>query len=397
MKRIRLSMLLLCLAFLCVSCGGDPAAIPETVAAEQPKTVKVGYFGPLTGLNAATGAAQKQAAELAIEQLNAAGGVLGKNYVLVSYDDRSSPEEAVKVVTKMLTDGVDIIIGSNHGGNILAVGEMIERANIPCIGLSCSSAWMQQGWSYLFRAAVNATFMSESVIRAARSLGAETVIFFHSRDDYGKSVKDEGIKLSSEYGLTLMGVESMEPGTLDFTKQCKSIARANPDCVYMVAVENELPLMVRQLREAGYQGYIIGEQGLGTIGFRETVGKENLEKILFAAPFAMPKQASGAGTAKLRAFFEEYIQAYGVMPTTDCACRAYDAMYLFDAAIRTAGSVEGQKVRDALSGTIDFEGLQGSYTYNGNNGEGLLSAKTFGYDGGNALSWERYLTTHPSL
>ena len=121
---------------LVCACVSVLAALP--VAAQN---ISIGFYGPLTGPMSLSGIASKQGADLAIKQINAQGGVIGRKLVLVPYDDKSSPEEAVKGVTRMISsDKVQCIVGSLHSGNILASAPVVEKAKVPEIGIGTSPA-----------------------------------------------------------------------------------------------------------------------------------------------------------------------------------------------------------------------------------------------------------------
>ena len=108
--------------------------------------IKIGLFQPLTGPSSLMGTAGYNSAKLAVEEINEAGGILGKKVELIPYDDKSSPEEAVKAVTRMIeVDEVDAIIGSLHSGNIQAAGDILEEAQIPLMGTGTSPQWLEQG------------------------------------------------------------------------------------------------------------------------------------------------------------------------------------------------------------------------------------------------------------
>ena len=408
MKKALALLLTLIMALSLVACGGgEKTEEPKTEEpkAEEPAgneestggfdgTYKIGSFMPLTGNSSMYGDTGDKAARLAAKQINEAGGILGKEVVIVSYDDKSSPEEAVKSVNKMLeVDQVDAILGSIHSGNIQACGDMIEEAKVPLVGTGTSPQWLEKGWTYLFRCTLNTYYSSLSAIQACEALGVKTIGIFHSQDEYGKNGKDNMEALCEEYGIEIVVVESMKPGDSDLTAQCAKISEANPDAVYMIAVGNELPLMTKQIRAGGVDGIIIGEQNLGAPEVKEIAG-DAADGLVFGAAFVMPQnEPSEAGIPEVVDFFQAYLEEYGEMCPTEVGARAYDGVYLLKEAAEKAGSVDGTAVRDAMY-TLKYDGLQGHFDFSVGAGEGLTASRLYIIDGGKDVLLDEWMAAN---
>ena len=352
----------------------------------------VGVFQPLTGPSSLMGTAGNDAVILAAEEINAAGGICGKEVVVVSYDDKSSPEEAVKSVNKMLeVDKVDAIVGSLHSGNIQACGDIVEEAQIPLMGTGTSPQWLQKGWTYLFRPTLSTYYSSLSAIQACEALDAHTIAIFYSQDEYGKNGKDNMVALCEEYNLEVVTTESMKPGDSDFTAQCSNIAAANPDVCYIIATTDNLPPMVKQSRANGIDCYIIGEQSLGAPEVKD-VARAAADGVVYGACFVMPQSdPSEAGIPALVDFFQAYLDRFGKMCASEVAVRCYDGMYLLKAAAEKAGSTDGTAIRDALYTITDYAGLQGTFDFSIGAGEGLTESRLYIIDGGKDILLDEYL------
>ena len=355
-------------------------------------TFTVGVFQPLTGPSSLMGTAGNDAVILAAEEINAAGGICGKEVVVVSYDDKSSPEEAVKSVNKMLeVDKVDAIVGSLHSGNIQACGDIVEEAQVPLMGTGTSPQWLQKGWTYLFRPTLSTYYSSLSAIQACEALDAHTIAIFYSQDEYGKNGKDNMVALCEEYSLEVVATESMKPGDSDFTAQCANIASSNPDVCYIIATTDNLPPMVKQSRANGIDCYIIGEQSLGAPEVKDVAGAA-ADGVVYGACFVMPQtEPSEAGIPALVDFFQAYLDRFGKMCASEVAVRCYDGMYLLKAAAEKAGSTDGTAIRDALYTITDYDGLQGTFDFSIGAGEGLTESRLYIIDGGKDILLEDYL------
>lgn len=350
----------------------------DTSNQDDAEVIKIGLFMPLTGPASLMGISGNNAAQMAMDEINEAGGILGKQVEIIAYDDKSSPEEAVKSVTKMIeVDKVDAILGSLHSGNIQACGEIVENAQIPLIGTGTSPQWLQKGWTYLFRSTLNTYYSSLSAVKICETLSLSNMAIFYSQDEYGKNGKDNMTELCEEYGINIVAVESMKPGDSDFTAQCSNITATTPDVVYIIATADNLPAMVKQTRSNGYEGYIVGEQSLGAPEVKEVAG-EAADKVVFGACYTMPiNSPDEASTPELVGFFQDYLDKYGEMCQSEVSGRCYDAMYIFKEAFESAGSVDGTAVRDAIYGITDLEGLQGTFDFSDKSGEGLRDSRLY--------------------
>ena len=206
----RLALVLASAMFLLSACGGGststatteapgksqapqettaPAAgTKETAAPAAGEVIRIGCPQPLTGTNALVGDTTVKAAQLAVKQINASGGLLGRQVELVVYDDQASPEEAVKIATKLIeVDKVDMVCGSLISSCVLASGQFFEEAKIPCIGTGLSSTWMQQGWDYVFRACPNAGMGMPALAGYMKNLGITKIAIFQGQDDSSAS------------------------------------------------------------------------------------------------------------------------------------------------------------------------------------------------------------------
>ena len=165
----------LCLALTCVllltalaGCGSQKESSESGDSGSE--TIKIGYFGPLTGGTAQAGQAALNGVQIAVNELNEAGGVLGKQLEIVSYDDKSSPEEAVKAATKLVqVDKVNAIFGSLHSANVQAAGPVIEESKTLCVAGGTSPTWLEQGYTYLFRSISNSSVSAKQLAKYADS------------------------------------------------------------------------------------------------------------------------------------------------------------------------------------------------------------------------------------
>ncbi len=391
------------------STGAQPSAASSqggeapTQAATNEEPIKIGFFGPLTGNSSLIGGEMLNATQLAIEEINAAGGILGRRVELVYYDDKSSPDESIQAVTKMIdSDKVAAIIGSVHSGNIQVAGDIIEEAKVPMIGAGASPSWLDQGWTYLFRSCMNTYVASFACIDACKSLGVSKMGVFYISDEYGTASKTDMITLCNENGITVTGEESATYNDTDLTSQITNLMSGNPEIIYCVGTTNYVGPMVKQLRTNGYEGYIVGETAVGSPIVVEAA-EAGADLLVFGAPFLIPATAEEVPdysypNDKVANYYKNYLAKYGETSIAEAAPRSYDGMYLFKEAMEAAGSTDGTAVRDALYAITDYEGLHGTYNYaKTHDGEGIDSVLLYiyvgGYPGGKYLTVKEFMET----
>ena len=271
MKKLICLALALCLVFSLAACGSQTTETAKTDTAKTDTaqtsttdtsstntaasgdTIKIGMYAPLTGDSSSMGLNCKNCAELAIAEVNANGGLLGKQVELVCYDDQSSTETAVKDVTRLIQeDHVVGIIGSLHSGNINATGQLVEDAKIPEVGPGLAMSWLQQGWTYLFRSVGNTECSNSTMLQFCVDQGWHKIAVFNAQDDYGTDTGDVFVEYAKNYDVELVTRETFNPADSDFTGQAAKIVKAQPDAVMVIAVQNDAGSVIKQLRLAGY-------------------------------------------------------------------------------------------------------------------------------------------------
>ena len=381
-KRLLIAVLIVLTAGFVFSSGQQDAA--------DENTIKVGFYGPLSGPMSLSGIASRQGAELAIKQINEAGGLLGMQMKLVPYDDKSSPEQAVKVVTRMIeSDDVDIIVGSLHSGNILAQGPVNEKAQVPEIGIGTSPVWLQQGYEYLFRPLPNTQILNIEIARTIDKLGFKKIGGLGRADEYGKN-GIEGVTAELEKkGITIIS-EWFQPGDTAFTGQLTKLISSDIEAIVAYGVDSDMGPIIKQIRQLGFTGLIFGPETLNVPSVKEVAGND-ADGAVYGSAYIIPATPDEAINDMHKAFFQAFKDEFGNMPDSQVALRTYDAVNLFAEAIKTANSIEGPAVKDALSNIHDFEGLAGTFDFRGNNGEGILETRMFAIKGGKDILLEDYL------
>ncbi|MDR2185181.1 MAG: ABC transporter substrate-binding protein [Treponema sp.] len=336
--------------------------------------IKIGVFEPMTGANAAGGAMEVEGIRLANE-LNPAIDVGGKSYKveLVVVDNKSDKVEAANAVQRLVDrDKVQVILGSWGSSLSMAGGEVAKDAGVPVIGLSCTNPLVTAGNEYYFRVCFIDPFQGTVMANYAfNDLKAKTVVIVQEiSNDYSvglaKSFSDNFKRLTGNPNAILATV-NYNTGDQDFSAQLTTVRSLNPDVIFAPGNYTESALVIQQARGLGIATPFIGGDTWETPEFID-VGKESVEGAVFSTFFASEVAASPVAES----FLKEYRARYNKDPAAVTAL-GYDGYLVALDAIKRAGSIEPQAIRDAIAKTEGFVGAAGTVTLD-ENGDATKSA-----------------------
>lgn len=370
----------ICLALACMlmltalaGCGSQGSSSEDSASS----TIKIGYFWPLTGGTAQAGQAALNGVQIAVNELNEAGGVLGKQLEIVSYDDKSSPEEAVKAATKLVqVDKVNAIFGSLHSANVQAAAPVIEEAKTICVSGGTSPTWLEQGYTYLFRSISNSSVSAKQLAKYADSQNLRRIALFTSNSEYGTSGAEEFQEACKDYDIEFVASETMTDGDRDFTGQFAKINASEPDAVFVWCLGDDLGAVTKQLRQSGFDGPILGSESYTLPEILENAG-DAANGVAFASQYIVYSDPNDAEDELMKEFLERYIEEFGEPPASDNAFRAYDGVMMIAEAMEAAQADSGEALRDAYNNIDGHVGLAGTFSYVGKNGEGIDSMRIF--------------------
>lgn len=323
--------------------------------------IKIGEFASLTGKEATFGQSSHEGTVLAIEELNAAGGVLGKRIELLTEDTQSKAGEPATVVNKLISrDGVVGILGEVASSRSLEAAPICQQNKIPMVSPSSTNPKVTEVGDYIFRVCFIDPFQGTVMANfASRTLKATRVaIFTDVKSDYSKGLakffKDQILRNGGQIVAEL----DFNGGDKDFKGQLTAIKAANPEAVFVPGYYTDAALIAIQARQLGLNVPLLGGDGWESEKLTE-IGKEAVEGDYFSTHYS-----AEVGSDMSKAFVANYQKRWqGRTPDALAACGYDSALVLVD-AIRRAGSTEGAKVRDALAATKDFKAVTGTITIN---------------------------------
>lgn len=348
MKRLSMIFItLLCAAGAAFAGGGADANV-----------ITLGGIFPLSGPVAVYGVEARNGIALAIEEINAAGGINGKKLVLISEDDEGNPEKTVNAYKKLTTrDKVSIIIGSLTSGCTEAITSLAQTQKVLLVAPAATKASITDAGNYIFRACFIDPFQGTvGGIFAAANLGAaRAAVLYDNGNDYSVGLTENFVAAFQKQGGTVVAQESYITGDVDFNAQLTKIKNANPDVVYLPDYYSTVSLIAKQLRAQGIETPIVGADGWD--GLTEHAGEEVLNG------FYSNHYAADSTDSKVINFVKAYQAKYKSVPVS-FAGLGYDSLYLIKDAIEKAGSTDATAVRDALAKT-NGNYVTGNLTFDG--------------------------------
>ena len=335
---------------------GDEGEEPATSG----DTFKLGLYGALTGTNAAGGISYLEAAELYVEELNARGGLAGKQVEIISYDDANLPEEAVKCATKLVeVDQCDAVLAGFYSSCVIASGGVLDKAEVPFFVGGLSPSLTSQGWTYVVRTALNTNNNIPQLPNILKELGLTKIAIFQSQDDYGTTAGDNMRAAAESAGIEVTTSESYVSGDTDFSGQVNKIIGSDPDAIFLGAPGNDTGTLVKQMRQYGWDGLIFGSELINTAQLE--IAGESADYMMFAYPYVLYDNIEDyeGVNEEMYEFQHKFYDKYGYTPSTDTAYRAWDALVLLEKAVNETGSTDGKDIIDAIYGMSDVKSLSG--------------------------------------
>jgi len=337
MRKIVLLLTVVGVAFTALSCrAGDDDVI------------RIGAIFPLTGRVAHFGVASRDGGLLAVEQINEAGGLLGKRVVLLSEDDQGTPAMTIDAFSRLtMRERVNLIFGSSTSGATMAITELAQDLGIVVMTPSATNINITRAGDFIFRAcftdpfqgAVNADF-------AFYNLGvSRAAVLFDVGADYNRGLAEAFRDRFVSLGGEIVAWETYMTGARDFSSQVTRIRATEPELVFLPNYYEDVALQIRQLRAQGVAATLLG--GDGWDGLTDHIGAEAIGGF-WSSGFSVDTP-DPRGVAFVEAFEARFNQ-----PATQFAALGYDAIRLLAAAIEIAGSADPAAVRDALMEVDDY-------------------------------------------
>ncbi|MCD6024071.1 MAG: branched-chain amino acid transporter, amino acid-binding protein [Fibrobacteria bacterium] len=325
--------------------------------------ILIGEFGALTGSIASFGQSTHKGVALAVEEVNAGGGVLGRKIRLITEDDQGKPEEALTAVTKLISkDRVSALIGEFASSNSLAAAPFAQQSRIPMVSHGSTNPKVTQIGDYIFRVCFIDPFQGEVMAKFARNtLKLDRVAILRDiKSDYSVGLADYFTKSFTALGGTVVADESYSAGDKDFNAQLTALKGKTPAAIFVPGYYTEVGLIARQARKLGVHAILLGGDGWDSDKLWE-IGGEALNGSYFSNHYSVDNPSP-----VIQGFVEQFKARYDGEKPDALAALGYDAAKVLIDAIRRAGSDDPKAIRDSLATTQGFAGITGIISLNEN-------------------------------
>jgi branched-chain amino acid transport system substrate-binding protein len=324
---------------------------------KQEPGIPVGQFASLTGGQASFGQSTDKGVQLALAEINAAGGVLGQPLRIITKDNQSKPGETSTAVRELITrNKVVALIGEVASGRSLEAAPIAQRSGIPMISPASTNEKVTETGDHIFRVCFIDPFQGTVCAKFSRKLGfKKAAIITDVSKDYSLGLAKSFKQEFTANGGVITGEQSYSGGDKDFSAQLTAIKADNPQVIFLPAYYTEAPLIIRQARQLGITVPFIGGDGWDSpelVG----VGGSSVEGCYFSNHFSDQSK-----DPRVVAFVDAYRTKYNGEPDAMVAL-GYDSVYLLADAMKRAGTTDPAKVNAAIAATKDFPGVTGKIT-----------------------------------
>jgi branched-chain amino acid transport system substrate-binding protein len=339
-------------AIVLSGCGAGLLSDEGEASTDGP--IVLGMIAPTSGSSAAIGPYMKNGAQLAINEINADGGVLDRDLKLVVEDGACDAKTAAAAANKLVTQEIVVSVGGYCSGATLPTLPIFAKANVPMIiPAANSNELVDQGLENVFLINGTGTQQADAAVAYMEQEGYQNVALMDDNTSYSTNIADlTAERLQESGGPELAGKHSVTAGESDYSADVNAVLKENPDLVYWTGYYQEGGLIIRQLRQAGFDGDVMVADGSVDTQLLEIAGEQNADGVL-ATMTQTPQTIEGA-----EQWITDYKDAFGAEPGP-YSTQAYDAVRVAAEAIEQAGSTNGDEIIAALEAIDGLELFSG--------------------------------------
>ena len=327
-------------------------------------TIKIGVTQPLTGAFAASGNYVAQGAKIAEEEINKAGGVLGKKIELVVEDNKSNPTEAVATAEKLInSDKVPVMMGAWSSTLTLAVMPKIEEYKVPLLVETSSSGKITtSGNPYIFRISPTSEMEARAFTPLVKKLGIKKADFLATNNDFGLGASKAFSEMAQHAGVKIGVVETMDPKATDFSAQLAKIKASGGDTLFVTTAVEQITLILKQANDLQLKTRIIttgGSNSPDQLIQQAGAAANGSMHLVFFTPWFPEAVKNPEIAKKFVALWNE--KKYNVGGLTE-GFRGWDGIHTIVAAIKAAGSTDRAAITKALW-NVKVKGINGDIAF----------------------------------
>lgn len=373
-KNLAAVLVISLLAFSIVGCSQDTSSASSDAASSDASEsdavesdaasdvnsddpIIIGCETSLTGEKALTGEYMKNALDLAVERINANGGLLGREVQVIIEDDQGTDQGAVNAYNKLASSGVCAVIGNLYSTMNVAISGEVEKAQIPTVVTGSSVSVSELNNPYLFQARTNDDVAVRAIINTAvNDMGFEKIAIIHDSDAYGQGAYEVAVSTLEEMGMEPVVVTTYNSGDKDFTAHISQIQHSDADVIIAFGLQTEAGLIMKQLDVMDNQLPIIGSTSYASAIAIELAG--DAANGVYSVVDYVPTTPLETG----QEFAKLYRDKYGIESDWSGAA-AWDSFLIITEAINRAGTTDADAICEEISNLKDFEGASNIFTF----------------------------------
>jgi len=350
---------------LCRSLAAALAALALacSVSLAGAQDIKIGYNSDQSGGGAAEhGLSGRFGVEAAIEDINKAGGLLGRKVVLVNRDDTGQPPKSIQNMNELIdSEKVVAVIGPTNSGNALAWLHLPQQKKVPVIShvataTEITKRYEKEAKNYIFRVSMvdreQVALLAAYAVKASKT---KKIALIADSTGYGQGGVKDATEILKLHGVTPVANEKFQPKDTDMTSQLAKIRTSGADVLIVYALADANANLMKSMEKVNFFPVTVGSWANLATPFVNIAGKKLAENLIFAA------SVTETSNERAKALNARILAKEKNLPIFVCAAQGYDSMTILAAAIKKAGSTDGEKIRDALEAVDGVQGIIKTY------------------------------------
>ncbi len=328
---------------------------------EETGSIIMGFIGPLSGDVSAYGIGEMRAVQMAVDEINSSGGVLGKNIEVLFEDGKCNGKDAASAAKKLIeVNGVRVIFGGACSGETLAIAPIAEKSKVILFSSYSTNPEISKAGDYVFRNIPSDLETASGIAGLVADDGHDSVAILTEQTDFAMGVRNNLMKSFKEYGIRVVADEKFEQGSRDYRSQISKIKNENPSAI-VINTQGGITsgTATKQIRELGINSRLYGGYDAGSQEALD-IGGSSMDNMKFVTAPGLRRENTVANR-----LIESFVSMYGD-PVSDYAIGArYDSVYIITNAIEHCGSVDTECIKDRLYDTT-YSGAIGNYSFDEN-------------------------------
>jgi branched-chain amino acid transport system substrate-binding protein len=339
------------------------ATFALTMTAVQAQDIKIGAVLSVTGPASFLGDPEEKTLKMYVEELNAKGGIGGRKIQLITYDDGGDANKARTFATRLVEeDKVVAMVGGSTTGTTMAMVPVFEDAQIPFISLAGAVVIIEPVKRYVFKTPHTDRMACEKIFEDMKKRNLTKVGMISGTDGFGKSMRDECVRVNARFGIEIIAEETYGPRDTDMTPQLTNIRGKNPQAVVNPGFGQGPAIVTRNYRQLGITAPLYQSHGVASKQFIELAGEAaNGVRLPAAALLVADKLPDSDPQKKIAMDYAKKFTDTAKQPVSTFGGHAYDGLMILAGAIQRAGGTDPKKIRDEIEKTKGFIGTAGIF------------------------------------